>query len=213
MTGAVVERVTFVRHAATAWSGRRYCGRSDPPLTAEGLAAARELALRLAGEHPSTIASSPATRAVDTAKPVAEAVGVPIELDERWQEADVGQANGLTFEELEARWPNLAKRLAAGFDVDWPGGETTTQVRERVADAWSDLSQRNGDAIVVAHGWSVRQAMALVTGLPTEHLPLLAPAGAVRLVRAGDGATARWRLESVGHPSPRAAPTAGTLAE
>ena len=36
--------VILVRHASTAWSGIRYCGRSDPPLDAAGESAAALLA-------------------------------------------------------------------------------------------------------------------------------------------------------------------------
>jgi broad specificity phosphatase PhoE len=207
-----MERVTLVRHAATAWSGRRYCGRGDPPLTSHGLASARELAARLGRERPAAVVSSPAARAVETARPIGEVVGLPVELDERWHEADVGLAGGLTFDELDGRWPDLGSRLAAGLDVDWPDGETAEQVRERVAAAWDDLTRRSGDAIVVAHGLSLRHAMALATGLPPEHLPLLEPAGAVRLVRPDRDAAGGWRLESIDHSSAPADGAAGTLA-
>ena len=41
------DRDVLVRHAATTWSGRRYCGRSDPSLSTAGRAAARALAATL----------------------------------------------------------------------------------------------------------------------------------------------------------------------
>ena len=37
----VVTDLVLVRHGPTSWTGRRYCGRSDPPLDAAGLAAAQ----------------------------------------------------------------------------------------------------------------------------------------------------------------------------
>ena len=36
--------IILVRHAPTAWTGSRYCGRSDPPLDAAGVAVAHRLA-------------------------------------------------------------------------------------------------------------------------------------------------------------------------
>ena len=45
---AVVTTIVFVRHAATSWTGVRYCGRSDPSLSEDGRRAAEELAIRLA---------------------------------------------------------------------------------------------------------------------------------------------------------------------
>ena len=58
--------VVLVRHAAASWSGRRYCGRSDPHLVVAGRAAARALADELAPilARNVLIITSPARRAL-----------------------------------------------------------------------------------------------------------------------------------------------------
>src|SRR5687768_10978759 len=135
--------IVLVRHASTTWSGRRYCGRSDPPLSAAGRAEAATLAARLAPSLPSDtrIISSPSRRALATAEAIAAVGGgLPIELDERWREIDFGRAEGRTFEELQAIAPATTAAILAGTaDIYWPNGETSGSLAARVAAAWDDL--------------------------------------------------------------------------
>ena len=80
--------IILVRHAATAWSGIRYCGRSDPPLSEAGHAQAARLASTLGQALPTDarIISSPSLRARATAEAIAAAAGLgPVEADERWR--------------------------------------------------------------------------------------------------------------------------------
>ncbi|HKQ17381.1 MAG TPA: histidine phosphatase family protein, partial [Solirubrobacterales bacterium] len=103
--------VVLVRHGSTSWSGRRYCGRSDTPLSAAGVQEAELAARRLAPTLSATarIVSSPSRRAVATAEAIARATGGrSVEQDPRWLETDFGEAEGLLFDELAERFPELA---------------------------------------------------------------------------------------------------------
>ena len=170
----------LVRHAATAWSGRRYCGRTDLPLTVDGQSAARTLGRELrsaALPGPVRIVSSPLLRARQTADAIAKAMGADgFAVDARWVETDFGAAEGLTFAELEASRPQIAARLAAGaLDIDWPGGETAAALRTRVEDAWLALTEEPGSWVVVAHGGPLRIAIALATGVAPASVAAPAP--------------------------------------
>ena len=177
--------VVLVRHASTSWSGVRYCGISDPPLSPTGLAEARRLAAALARELPpdARIISSPSRRAVTTATAIADAARLPgVELDHRWREADVGLADGRTFEELSAIAPEVAAGLAAGeLVIDWPGGETHASLAARVAAAWSDLLDHGERAVVVTHAGPLLHACALARGRGLSREDLVAPATARRI--------------------------------
>jgi broad specificity phosphatase PhoE len=180
-----VAALILVRHAATAWTGVRYCGRADPPLSRAGLAAARGLAAELATTlDPRTrIVSSPSRRAFRTATAIAAAAGLgPVEVDPRWSEADVGIAEGRTFAELERMAPDLARALADGdAEIDWPGGETAASLAERVEAAWSALRDADLDAVIVSHGGPLRIAMALALRVPARSFGPIEPATIVRL--------------------------------
>ena len=122
-----------------------------------------------------------------------------MEVDERWQEADFGIAEGRTFDELASLEPELADALARGVtDIDWPGGETAAELGARVEAAWSALVGRGRPALVVSHAGPLRHALALARSLPTSAVDLLEPATSVRVeVRSGGGIGPRATLPSV----------------
>ena len=185
-------QIVLVRHASTAWSGSRYCGISDPPLSATGLAETRRLATALEPDLAPDVrlVSSPSRRAVATASAIADAAHLPgFELDDRWREADVGLAEGRTFDELSSVAPGVAAALAAGaLEIDWPGGESYASLAARVAAAWTDLLADARPTVVVTHAGPLLHACALAAGRALSSDDLLPPA------------TARW-IDVPGGPS------------
>ena len=140
--------------------------------------------------------TSPSRRAHDTATILARRLApAVIDVDARWMETDVGDAEGLTFDEVAARFPDLARRLTAGdADIDWPGGETGVALAARVAAAWAALLTDDVPTIVVSHAGTLRIAHALATGRPPAEVPFPGTAEAVLLevdgAGPGPGATA-----------------------
>jgi broad specificity phosphatase PhoE len=61
---------------------------NDPPLNADGRRQARAVAQLLAREGVTRVVSSPLARARETAEPLAERLGLPIDTIEGWAEAD-----------------------------------------------------------------------------------------------------------------------------
>jgi broad specificity phosphatase PhoE len=164
----------------------RYCGISDPPLSPTGLADARRLAVSLSRDLPADVrvVSSPSRRAVATATAIVEAAHLPgVELDARWREADVGIAEGRTFDELSAIAPDVAAALARGdLEIDWPGGETHSSLAARVADAWADLVAVGRPAVVVTHAGPFMHARALGEDRPISRDDLVEPAAIGRVL-------------------------------
>ena len=171
--------LVLVRHAATEWSGSRYCGRTDLPLTPAGEEAARDVAREIASSLAGgvRIVSSPLLRARQTASSIAAAIGSgDAEIDDRWAETDFGVAEGLTFDELEAIQPAIASRLTGGDAIiDWPGGETARALQDRVEAGWRDLIARSGSQVVVSHGGPLRIAIALATGVDPAEVSVPGP--------------------------------------
>jgi broad specificity phosphatase PhoE len=177
--------IVLVRHASTTWSGRRYCGRSDPPLSAAGRIEAATLADRLAPAlaPDARIVTSPLRRAVATARMIAEAVADrPIELDPRWREADCGLAEGHTFDELAEIAPTVAAAILAGeTTIDWPGGETAASLAARVREASDDLARDGRPVVVVTHAGPILHAAALSRRGATRASDLVPPGGTLRV--------------------------------
>ena len=178
-------RVVLVRHAVTAWSGRRYCGRSDPPLSPEGRADADRLGAELAGRLPAgaRIVTSSLARARQTADELAAALDGPrVEVDSRWREADFGLVEGLTFAEIARHRPDLAASLLLpDAAVDWPGGESHASLAGRVAAALGEVVHSGGTWIVVTHGGPLRLAVVLATDVGFDRVAIPPPSGLVDL--------------------------------
>jgi broad specificity phosphatase PhoE len=192
--------IVLARHGEATWTGRRYAGLTDTPLTDAGRAGAAALAglieaSGLLADPAAVIVSSPLVRALDTARAVAAAVRRPVEIDPRWCEVSFGSLEGRTFDEAEVEWPGVVERMRSGdIAIDWPGGETWESLCTRVAAAWEEVVARDVPVLVVSHGVAIRAALTLAAkagragGRP---LPLITPAGAI-VVRVRDGA---WEFE------------------
>jgi len=161
--------VLLARHGETDWNAaRRWQGHADPPLNERGREQARSLAALLAGRSVSTIYSSDLQRASETAGIVAESLGLPVRLDERLREVDVGEWSGLTTVEIEERFPGaLARRRDGGSG--WELGESYEAMGERVKAALLAIAGAHPDEIVLAvtHVGPVRM-MRRLAGLQGE---------------------------------------------
>src|ERR1700753_577334 len=99
-------RVLFLfRHGQTDWNREgRLQGHTDTPLNAAGLAQAEALAKRLLAQRLDAVGSSELTRALTTARIRAEVSGVPLLTDPGLREVSVGLAEGMLWEEANARF-------------------------------------------------------------------------------------------------------------
>jgi broad specificity phosphatase PhoE len=174
--------IWLVRHASTGWTERRWCGRSDPPLTPAGTMAATVLAAGLALEIPAgaAVVTSPLRRARETAGAIADVLGSAFLVDPDLIEIDVGRADGLTWDELATADPALADAILAGDEPDWPEGETAAEVGRRARSAAMRVLELagSGPVVVVSHGGLLR---ALARELGSTVPARLAPAEAIRL--------------------------------
>src|SRR5471032_2762037 len=97
-----------VRHGRTAWNAfRRFQGQTDIPLDDEGLAQAQALAAHLRDEHFDLAVASDLVRARATAEVILGARELPLELSAQLRDMHFGLWEGLTWDEIVARWPEL----------------------------------------------------------------------------------------------------------
>jgi probable phosphoglycerate mutase len=149
-------RVLAIRHGETAWNvDTRIQGQLDIPLNDNGRWQAERLGEALAEEPLHAIYASDLGRAHETALALARAVGLPVHLDRGLRERGFGIFEGLTFREIEDRWPEGSARWRhrdPGFGPE--GGETLEAFYERCIDTATRLACRHpGQGIaLVAHG-------------------------------------------------------------
>jgi probable phosphoglycerate mutase len=144
----------LVRHGETDWNAEgRLQGQTDRPLSDFGRRQARQLAEELAGDQVEAIYSSDLSRARETAKIVAERLGLPVVLDPDLREKNWGTWEGLTAVERDC--------------VEFVG-ESTAAHQERMLRALRWISERqpaDGRVLVVTHGGSMRRVQAAALGM------------------------------------------------
>ncbi len=112
-------------------------------------------ALAAAAVVPDLMAASDLARARDTAELIGFEVeyGKSLVLDPDLREQDLGQWNGLTNEEISARWPDEFQARRAGQLGTVPGGEPGDDFFRRSVGAVRRLAGRGADvAVAVSHG-------------------------------------------------------------
>jgi len=152
----------------------------------------------LARTAPYALISSDLLRARDTAQLVADAADVPLALDVRLRELDLGQWQGLTSEQARELFADEHAAWRAGVDVRRGGGETYAEAGARAAACVLSVDLPPGRTLVaVTHGGTARAAVAILLELPSEQAWRLAALGNCCwsvLVEADRG----WRLERHG---------------
>lgn len=90
---------------------RGYSGRGNPDLTEVGRRQAADATRYLGGKGGiAAVVSSPLSRAHDTATAAADALGLPLQVDDDLIETDFGEWEGLTFREAAQRHPEVHSR-------------------------------------------------------------------------------------------------------
>lgn len=162
-------RLFLARHGQTEWNTAfRMQGRMDSPLTALGVRQTMALGQALRHEPLSEIYCSPAGRAVATAEMAASHhPGLEVKVDDDLAEMDLGPWEGLTREEIKARWPSEV-------DAFWNhpeqfgsvGGEDYFTLEKRL-HGWMARTLPNwtsGTRLVVSHGVTLQMLFALFGG-------------------------------------------------
>ncbi len=148
--------IWLVRHGETDWNtGSRVQGTTDIPLNSTGLTQARLVANRLATFSLDAILSSPLSRAMQTATPLAEQLGFPVHPVPGLAERDFGSFQGKTPDQVAEEDPSGYQRWQTRDPNFIPsGGESLVQFRDRVAQALDAVIQaRLGQTIAVfTHG-------------------------------------------------------------
>lgn len=168
--------IYLLRHGQTDYNrDRRVQGRLDSQLTALGRRQAAAMADLLAVliDRPADwrLVASPAQRTRDTARFVADALGLAIETDPRLLEVHCGAWEGRLHAELAAEDSELFTSREWFFGA--PGGETYADMMARVAGWLAEQApEPERRLIVVSHGVAGRLLRGAYAGL--ERGPMMA---------------------------------------
>lgn len=177
--------IDLIRHGEPE-GGDIVRGRVNPILTATGWqqmrnAVAVDSAFKDSAQTPdwTHVLSSPLSRCKEFAERVAQGKGLIAEIDDRWQEIDYGDWDGMPASE----WREVAADQFKAFREDLsalapPNGETYLDFRDRVLSAWSTLAEFEDGShlLLVTHGGVLRVLLPTVLGMPLNRsFPLYIP--------------------------------------
>jgi probable phosphoglycerate mutase len=161
----------LIRHGENDWVGtNRLAGRTPGVhLNDNGRQQADQLSLRLAGQPVSAIYSSPLDRCLETAQPVAAALGLAVIAEAGVQEVDYGGWQGGDLKELSKSqdW-YLVQHYPSSFR--FPDGETLREVQARSVQAVERIrcTHPNQLVAVFSHGDVIRTTLAHYMGTPLD---------------------------------------------
>jgi broad specificity phosphatase PhoE len=176
----------------------------DPGLTDEGRAQARRAAARVAGgDRVDELWSSTMRRAIETAAPIADALGLDVRTDERFRERMNWDGGDLGFADFLAEWA----RATSDRRYVPVTGDSSTTAAERFLAALDDRARTRPDGmiVVVAHGGvtvDVLRTIASDVALARDRPGLVddgVPCGAVTRLRSDDGTWAVVHLPATDH--------------
>jgi broad specificity phosphatase PhoE len=197
-------RILLARHGETDWNREgRWQGHSDQPLNATGIAQARALGRRLAGEQLAALYASDLCRATQTAAEVTRETGLEAILTPGLREVDVGDLAGLDRPEAGRRYPDWHTHWREGTADSYPGGETFTDLRNRALAAVDRIADRHAGetAAAVCHNGIIYAIVLQVLGLDAHERRRIAPGpnGGLTVVERRRGRTVLVSLNDSGH--------------
>ena len=165
------QRIWLLRHAITTAPHVLNGAESDVPLSELGHSQARAMAEWFHGLAPQVVYSSGMTRAIQTARPIAEKFCIPHHIERELHERRIGPLSGAEFSLRSGPWAETLKAWASG-DTSYttPGAESYDELVARLIPAWNRVMEdtRGKRVVIVVHGIVVK---VLLLTLLAEHGP------------------------------------------
>jgi broad specificity phosphatase PhoE len=162
--------VYLIRHAETVWNvERRVQGSLDAPLSDRGRRQVACLVGALRDVPLAALYASPLARAQETARPLAEARGLSLQVVDDLREIDQGEWEARLLDDVQADdGERLLAWWSAPHTVRMPGGETLGEVQARALRAFAAMAARHaGEAVaIVAHGGVNKALLLALLGAP-----------------------------------------------
>lgn len=197
-------KIIFVRHGQTEWNVLgRYQGQTDIALSPLGIEQAEKLAAHFPVDKVEAVYSSDLTRAMTTARCVADHFGLTVEARPELRELNFGDWEGLTYDEIVAKWPDALENFFQHPDVlEIPHGESFPKLRERALACVEEIVARHPDQTVAvfAHGAILRTIMTAALHMDLKYVWTIRQFNtAVNIVTYTEHGTTVELLNGTGH--------------
>jgi len=165
-------KLILIRHGQTLWNReKRVQGVSDIELSNRGRAQADSLARSLRDEEIDTIISSPLKRAIQTAEAINRFHHLPIEHEEDLMELNMGDFEGMAFQEMMRNHGDLLERwIKDPSSVVMPGGESLAELQERAWGVVERITGKSGTILLAAHNFTIMTILCKIKELNLSHV-------------------------------------------
>ena len=209
--GSSSQRRCFVvlNGRSTRGHADRFCGWTDPPLSASGRQAVLAFRQRLADEGirlPKIWYVSDRRRAVESFEIMTAGMHAPVvRLSDKLREINFGTYENLNWEELPEDFQRVYEAcLKSPMELRFPGGEGFREMCERVSTAALDIlsyEEDDSDIGILGHQGSMRLWFMMAEGLPPESFFNETPElGDGRWLTIGVSHVAQWRRKYLTPP-------------
>ena len=166
-------RLLMVRHGITETNAtRKFTGQTDVDMNEEGYQQVSNLRDRLADEDIHTVYSSDLKRALETAEMICSYHDLEIITCPELRELDYGEVEGLSFGEINEKYPELGQQIREiNPDMKFPGGESFRDLEVR-ADKFLNIIDGHYEektVLLVSHGGMIRTLICQLLGLEISH--------------------------------------------
>jgi alpha-ribazole phosphatase/probable phosphoglycerate mutase len=172
--GTTFTRIYLIRHGEVVNVGpKQYTGHRDVDLSANGLSQMEQMAKRLADCPIVAVYCSDLVRTTKGAEILARSKGIPIYPRQSLREKNFGAWEGLTYEEVAARFPRDWEVWLADPAGSRPlGGETIREVEQRVLQELSLILKKHWgeEVVILSHGGPNRVILCHALGLDLKHI-------------------------------------------
>jgi broad specificity phosphatase PhoE len=165
-------KIYIARHGETTWNAEgRAQGRSDPDLSSKGYGQSLILLERLKDRPISAVYTSTLRRAILTARPVADHLGLPIQKRHELDEIALGIMEGMRFTDIEGKLKTEWERVREDRLIyHVPGAENYTDVSNRVKPFKEEIlgDHQGQEILIVAHRGVNRMLLGLLLEFSLE---------------------------------------------
>ncbi len=169
-------KITFISHGATVNSeeNRLLDNENYPPISDSGEEELEKICewLKKRGIKTDKIYACSALRTIQTAQMISKVFKTDFEILEGFCSRKRGSWSGLTFEQIECKYPQLLEQMHANPCSFCPeGGETILELNQRVNKVLRKIVEENiGNRVIIAtHPDIIQAAISEAIQLPPEH--------------------------------------------
>ena len=178
-------KIIFIRHGATIYTdqNRLYDIDDYPPINEKGKKEMEKVAnwLKVCNSGIDVIYTSSALRSIQSARILSKSFKTDFEILDDLYERRAGIWGGLTFKQIEEKYPEMLEQYHKNPCSFWPdGGETTIDVNKRVQKTIEKLVNDNFHKriLVITHSGVIQAAVGISISIsPENQMRIYIPTG------------------------------------